>query len=345
MAGKEPAWGSPEPEEPVTDTQTWQLREELVTDGCLSSLDLGAVTGPEQDAMGRLMEVATARAQTISLQTARRAGAWSRLVSGYQIMQDGRTIVVSELGPPGTHKDARREYRFTAYLLLSSVRLLDTPGPAGADRGEGSVWLGPYRWRVLRTDGDGRQLLLCDDIFRKTPYHGSEGAEQVRWGQCDLYAWLNGRPTWLDGRFSAFGIGTSGWAEWEPAPDGEWPQCFLEDFTEDEVRRIHPVQVLTGGYAGTVVQDELPVDCRVFLLSLDEAEEWFTGDLDRIAFYRDVPWWWWLRSSSNQLGLAASIGSAGNVDRVGRYACASGGVRPALWLNPPRAVVHGRSES
>ncbi|MCL2092283.1 MAG: DUF6273 domain-containing protein [Micrococcales bacterium] len=322
MAGEVP-WGSPEPEEPVepavVDAQTWHLR--LVTGG--RSRDLCVVSGTEQEVMDRLIEIATEWARTISVRTGESAGGpdgcESRLSwPGYQIMQDGRSIVVSEL-PSG------REHRFTAYLLLASAHFPDATGSV--------VRFGPYQWRVLCTDAAGRQLLLSEDIVGRAPFRGRDEATTTTWGQFDLCAWLNGRP-------STIGRGESGWAEWEamvspPSSsvlDGEtwWaqeppPRCFLEGFTKEEVRRIHPVRLPAAA-----------VDSRVFLLSLEGAKEWFASDSSRIARYRGVPGWWWLRSPGGAADVVANVGAKGNIDTHGRYAWASGGVRPALWLNPPR---------
>lgn len=85
---------------------------------------------------------------------------------------------------------------------------------------------------------------------------------------------------------------------------------------------------------------------RVFLLSTDEAEEYFLSSDERLcepteyAVAQDVNLddmngcsWWWLRSPGDYEG-AAGVGNYGGVDLHGtRVNSDIGAVRPALWIN------------
>ena len=252
----------------------------------------------------------------------------------------------------------------------------------------------PLTWRVLSTDSAGRRLLLCDDIVRLGPYHRDwKPRVTVTWDMCDLRRWLNGRPPTI-------GRSESGWEEWETPEkaavwlgrgdtrdvSGEdvrqyWPaECFLEGFTESEVRRIDRVWVSTEDETWTAARvrqfwteskQQHPSDtndwvepsraaenwkrywdidkddqekvvpggsdayCRIFLLSLWEAENLLESDNDRIASWNGAPGWWWLRSPGSNGHSTAVVAPGGWLARDGLGVNnAAVGVRPALWLNP-----------
>ena len=76
-------------------------------------------------------------------------------------------------------------------------------------------------------------------------------------------------------------------------------------------------------------------DDKIFLLSTDEANLLFQDESDRVATYNGVAWWWWLRSPPGTYSYAAAaVSGGGTVNNSGfGVNTASGGVRPALWLN------------
>lgn len=85
---------------------------------------------------------------------------------------------------------------------------------------------------------------------------------------------------------------------------------------------------------------------KVFLLSTEEAENYFSGDKERrlaaseytkkgkkYAFIADTVWWW-LRSPGCREGYAACVSNSGEVQYDGcKVWDFYGIVRPALWLN------------
>jgi len=74
---------------------------------------------------------------------------------------------------------------------------------------------------------------------------------------------------------------------------------------------------------------------KIFLLSIDEANAYFTDDSSRIApNTMGDPAWWWLRSPGVAANYAAGINYGGDIAISGSSVSnGGGGVRPALWLN------------
>ncbi|MDR1712956.1 MAG: DUF6273 domain-containing protein, partial [Coriobacteriales bacterium] len=72
-------------------------------------------------------------------------------------------------------------------------------------------------------------------------------------------------------------------------------------------------------------------DDYVFLLSIDEAEQYFSSDSDRVAKKSDGGAdGWWLRSPGNNSNNAANVNNDGNVNTNGNNVNNNNGVRPAL---------------
>lgn len=169
----------------------------------------------------------------------------------------------------------------------------------------------PIEWRVLSVESD-RVLLISLYALDCVLYN--EQYEDVIWSACTLRSWLNGE--FIDAAFSP-----------------------------DEQRRIHMVTLSnpenplfsTPGGADTVD--------RIFCLSTDEAERYFSSNDDRIC--KATEWaenkeiwindaggcWWWLRSPGKPEYSAVSVygdgdinlwGDGVSIDRI----C----VRPALYM-------------
>ena len=95
---------------PVSDpSQSWLLRREKPggesQDFMYEYLDI--VTGTEQDAIDRLLEIATRRAKDLV-----------RPSKGYRIIQEGTSVVVTQIE---YHWGYLPEYRFTAARILETV--------------------------------------------------------------------------------------------------------------------------------------------------------------------------------------------------------------------------------
>ncbi|MDR3069865.1 MAG: DUF6273 domain-containing protein, partial [Propionibacteriaceae bacterium] len=78
------------------------------------------------------------------------------------------------------------------------------------------------------------------------------------------------------------------------------------------------------------------IDCKVFLLSVEEVDQYLKSDDLRVARDKDgAPVWWSLRSPGSNPNNAAAVSPSGWLDRSGDSVNdGSVGVRPALWLNP-----------
>jgi hypothetical protein len=170
------------------------------------------------------------------------------------------------------------------------------------DRVEFGAWRGgPIEWRVLAVEG-GRALVVSEDVLERRGYHGSRSS--VTWAESDIRAWLNGE--FLDTAFTGEQQGAIALSQISNPDNPEF-----------------------GTEGGPDTED------RVFLLSIDEAERYFSGSDDRVAEHlgedRALPWW--LRSPGADGHRAAVVIVVGGVRVDGYSVYCGGGVRPALWLN------------
>jgi len=165
--------------------------------------------------------------------------------------------------------------------------------------------LGEYKWRVLDIQ-KGQALLLSEFVLGKRPYHNQ--AEDITWEKCTLRHYLNNNC------YNKL-----------PANDrGRIAKKVIANYDNPEFATI----------GGNITSD------RIFLLSVEEMRE-YLGDVSinvnskRIA--KDMTGgacWWWLRSPGNSGIRATFVSDGGYVFLGGTYvSAASGGVRPALWLN------------
>ena len=169
----------------------------------------------------------------------------------------------------------------------------------------------PIEWRVLNVE-DGKALVISEKLLDYVPYH--EEVAEVTWETCTLRQWMN--------------------------------NDFLNDaFNTSEQAKIATVtnqntdnpEYRTSG--GNATQD------KIFALSIEEAETYFSSDSDRVVYTTDFAHakgydssdrsnWWWLRSPGYYGFLAAFVGIDGNFSQYGLgvygYEVA---VRPAFWLN------------
>jgi serine/threonine protein kinase len=216
-------------------------------------------------------------------------------------------------------------------------------------RVEFGTWRGkPITWRVLAIEDD-RALVISENILAARQYDdlGVSSSDEINWdtasttwAESDIRAWLNGE--FLDTAFTA----------------GEQRVIDLSKLS-------NPDNPAYGTEGGTDTED------KVFLLSIDEVNRYFSDDSDRIAnitmaeediqymlrIYKDYlgfdqedivnaedqlrndylgqseAYWWWLRSPGIYGFSAAGVGSGGTVHGGGYYVLGDDGVRPALWLN------------
>ena len=170
----------------------------------------------------------------------------------------------------------------------------------GAVRGD----FGPYTWRVLAIEGD-MALLITQDVVEQKAYH--EINEAVTWENATLRQYLN--------------------------------DTFYDQFSDMEKSVILRTEVVSKDNTGQnnwyswSVAGGNEVGDYIFLLSLEEVEQYFEDHDDRMAKYIEDGTWWWLRSPGHYDGYAAYVLGGGWVsDRIFSVDT-PGGVRPALYLN------------
>ena len=194
----------------------------------------------------------------------------------------------------------------------------------------------PIEWTVLAKE-NGRLLLISTYALCQIPYNEGYIAENSTWETCTLRAWLN--------------------------------DVFLDDaFTADEQEMI-PVVTVTASQNPVYEKhlyrpDEVPetlvepgndTQDKVFILSYQEAEEYFASDNDRIceitlagdgSVYEDdqtYPCAWWLRTPNLKKDQALVVDPSGLMqENVGRDVNWGNstlvpdggfvGVRPAIWV-------------
>ena len=161
---------------------------------------------------------------------------------------------------------------------------------------------GNIRWKVLAAQ-DNRLLLITESAIENRPYDIS-GAD-VTWETCFLREWLN--ETFLNKAFS------------------KKEQAMI---LETKVTADKNPEYSTN--PGENTQD------RIFLLSIQEANQYFSSDRDRKCCVEgdDSACWWWLRSPGDDSDCAATVSPGGSIDNNGyAFDDADFAVRPALWIN------------
>jgi tetratricopeptide (TPR) repeat protein len=171
----------------------------------------------------------------------------------------------------------------------------------------------PIEWAVLDKQG-GKALLVSKYALDCKPYN--DVYEDVTWETCTLRSWLNG--------------------EFYETAFSETERALVAQTTNS-----NPDNAYYGTEGGADTTDS------VFLLSIDEAEKYFSSDDGRVCYPTDYAvsqgaWTnsdtgacsWWLRSPGRGSGHAAIVCSGGSVDSYGWGVVNDGdAVRPALWVN------------
>ena len=171
-------------------------------------------------------------------------------------------------------------------------------------------------WQVLAVE-EGRALVISKYGLDTKKYHYRYNNFSVTWETSSLRKWLNGE--FYDNAFS----------------EEEKGQIREESL-------INPDNAAYGTTGGNDTTD------RIFLLSIEEAEQYFADDEARQcepttyaenngALVSDKyagSTWWWLRSPGDAENYAAAVYASGNVHIAGRSVNDSRvTARPAFWLD------------
>ncbi len=173
-----------------------------------------------------------------------------------------------------------------------------------------SLTFGRFRWLVLQTDFH-RALLISEQAIVLQKYH-EKWLVGTNWADCTLRQWLNGK-------------------------------FLTSSFTVDERKRILTVTNHTPNHEGIEYDD--PTEDRVFCLSIDEAEKYFSDSAQRIVYPTDAAksslifapsgaCRWWLRTTGHTGSHAACIDSDGQI--ISRGIDVNDGrtfVRPAIYIS------------
>ena len=175
------------------------------------------------------------------------------------------------------------------------------------------------------------------DLSRLPPSAPSKALPQkskfVNGKWTNLYRGLGGRD-WLvldadepGGRVLLITKNIVGRRAFSDEPGDEWEACTLRSWLNSDKK-----DEFLGRFSR---EDRDAIEGEVFLLSAEEAMEYFSSDHARAAKPKcgRGGFWWWLRSPGGYLDDVARVGRDGGVDLVGCDGCDEGGVRPALWLN------------
>ena len=168
-------------------------------------------------------------------------------------------------------------------------------------------------WIVLAKE-DGKALVISKYALDCQPYN--EEYASVTWEESDIRAWLN-------------------------------DDFYNTAFSESERSEIETTYVVNDDNAEYGTDGGNDTSDKIFLLSIAEAEEYFSSDEARECeptkyavaegAYENSDngnCWWWLRSPGYDANSAAFIYTSGDVDALGN--CVDDGnyaVRPALWIN------------
>ncbi len=160
---------------------------------------------------------------------------------------------------------------------------------------------GNTEWIVLAKE-DGKILVISKYAIEEKLYNTEYTS--ITWEKCTLRSWLNN-------------------------------EYLTSAFSNDERSRIIEVSINNPDNAKYGTDGGNNTTDKVFLLSIDEVNKYFTSDSARKAVLSDgTSVWWWLRSPGDHSGTAAGVSSFGSVSEIGYYVSLKNeAVRPALWID------------
>ena len=169
----------------------------------------------------------------------------------------------------------------------------------------------PIKWLVLAKEGS-KILLISEKGLDCQKYNDT--CADVTWETCSLRKWLNN-------------------------------DFINAAFSSDEKAMISTAKVSADKNPSCNTNPGNATNDKVFLLSIKEAENYFSSDSARqckptkyvvanVVYINSSNCWWWLRSPGYPQDRAAYVYRDGSVYYGGHSVdCADGCVRPALWIN------------
>jgi hypothetical protein len=224
--------------------------------------------------------------------------------------------------------------------LADQVGLGITPPPvteskvvADIKAGQKLVEFGDYTWRVLSVEAD-KALLITDEVIADLAYDEEE-SDDVTWANSQIRQYLNTE--------------------------------FYDSFDLNDTSKILKTHLINHDTSLDEISPEYDTDDYIFLISADEANQYFTSDKDRVARISDQAlneWieickneWnysdseielmleelkannnafdWWLRliGPSDWAPFVWMVDGESTVEEVGMKVVFRNGVRPAFYIN------------
>jgi hypothetical protein len=165
-----------------------------------------------------------------------------------------------------------------------------------------TIQFGGRNWRVLDIQDNYALIIATDIISRREFHHTLEPETTITWENSDIRQYLNTE--------------------------------FYSLFSDEERARIRPATVTTIATEATWFSTRGGNDTtdKIFLLSINELEEYFAGDSNRMTGSDESPITWWLRCTADRGAAANMFPDHGGIFDFFNFTSTSG-VRPALWLN------------
>ena len=160
----------------------------------------------------------------------------------------------------------------------------------------------PIEWLVLEKS-NGKALLLSKYILTNHRYNDER--VDITWENCTMRKWLNS-------------------------------EYINTIFSKKEQGSILTTDVINNDNAQFGTKGGNNTKDKLFLLSIDEVNKYFSTDNQRAATYKGgSSRWWWLRSPGYYQYCAAIVDYSGDLGEGGygvSYDFGGAGVRPALWV-------------
>ncbi|MDR0818076.1 MAG: DUF6273 domain-containing protein [Oscillospiraceae bacterium] len=209
----------------------------------------------------------------------------------------------------------------------------------------------PIEWQVLEIDSTaGKALLIPTELIGFWAYNSKN--EETIWENSSIRKWLN-------------------------------DEFYNSVFSDSQRAAILETDIENKANPNTGVGGGVNTKDKVFLLSYDEANKYFSNDGSREAEYNATEaqysalakaladksvsenWyykvtydeaigelssyvgytdWWWLRTSGPESGRVACVNYNGSLDRNNEIFEPLGGLRPAIWVNIKASSVGNASE-
>ncbi len=161
----------------------------------------------------------------------------------------------------------------------------------------------PIEWLIL-DEKDRKAFIISKILLTIKPYHDPPGySVSTTWEACSLRKWLN----------------------------NDFLNCA---FSAEEQRKIQSTTVTADKNPSYRISPGKKTNDKVFLLSILEANKYFSSDEARKCegwFVNEARWW--LRSPGMQSSNAAYVNRDGSVEYYGYNVDYSKAVRPAMWIS------------